>query len=114
MKYVFSFVVSLVIFCSQAQAQVQEKNKTIKGKTVEASCAQCQFKVKEPRGCDLAIRMNGQVYFVDGTNLDAHGDAHEEDGFCNAIRQAKVTGQIQGNRIRVTQFDLKPLAKKAN
>lgn len=87
------------------------QNKEIKNKTVEASCAQCQFKVKEPRGCDLSIRMNGKVYFVDGTNLDAHGDAHEEDGFCNAIRQATVSGKITGNRIRVTQFNLKPVKK---
>ena len=114
MKYMLAFVFSLVFFCAQVEAQSSEKSKEIKGKKVEASCAQCQFKVKEPRGCDLSIRMNGQVYFVDGTNLDAHGDAHEEDGFCNAIRQAKVTGQIQGNRIRVTQFELKPLAKKTN
>ena len=96
------------------QSQAQNKVTPLKSKTVEASCAQCQFKVKEPRGCDLAIRVDGKVYFVDGTNLDAHGDAHEEDGFCNAIRQAKVSGVIQGNRIRVTQFDLKPLAKKTN
>jgi len=94
------------------QSQAQSKTTSLKNKTVEASCAQCQFKVKEPRGCDLAVRIDGKVYFVDGTNLDAHGDAHEEDGFCNAIRQAKVSGEIQGNRIRVTQFDLKPLTKK--
>lgn len=90
------------------------QNKELKNKTVEASCAQCQFQVKEPRGCDLSIRINGKVYFVDGTNLDAHGDAHEEDGFCNAIRRATVTGKITGNRIRVTKFELKPIAKKVN
>lgn len=116
MKKILTIIVAFTLgmFVNTVQAQSQTKTKEVKGKTVEASCAQCQFKVKEPRGCDLAIRMNGQVYFVDGTNLDAHGDAHEEDGFCNAIRQAKITGQIQGNRIRVTQFDLKPLAKKSN
>lgn len=93
-------------------AQAQNKTKEIKDKTVEASCAQCKFKVKEPQGCDLSIRLNGKVYFVDGTNLDAHGDAHEEDGFCNAIRQAKVSGTITGNRIAVTRFELKPMPRK--
>lgn len=107
-KWMFFLSLGLMAQVSFAQS------KEIKNKTVEASCAQCQFKVKEPRGCDLSIRMNGKVYFVDGTNLDAHGDAHEEDGFCNAIRQATVSGKIAGNRIRVTQFNLKPLAKKTN
>jgi|GEM_PF-512426 len=94
--------------------QAQKKSKNINQKTVEASCAQCKFKVKEPQGCDLAIRVKGRIYFLDGTNLDAHGDAHEEDGFCNAIRQAVVTGTIKGNRIQVSQFNLKPLEKKSN
>ncbi len=104
-KWILFLMLGFIAPVSYAQ------NKEIKNKTVEASCAQCQFKVKEPRGCDLSIRMNGKVYFVDGTNLDAHGDAHEEDGFCNAIRQATVSGKITGNRIRVTQFNLKPVKK---
>lgn len=104
-------LLSLGLFVS-VTAMAQNKTQTVKNKIVEASCAQCQFKVKEPRGCDLSIRLGGKVYFVDGTNLDAHGDAHEEDGFCNAIRQAKVTGTIEGDRIKVIQFDLKPVTKK--
>jgi len=108
-KFISLFAVLLMAI---APALAQNKTKEIKNKTVEASCAQCQFKVKEPRGCDLSIRLDGKIYFVDGTNLDAHGDAHEEDGFCNAIRRAKVTGTISGNRIQVTQFELKPIEKK--
>lgn len=110
MKKIIALIAFVALFAGSSSAQTKE----IKNKVVEASCGQCQFKVKEPRGCDLAIRMNGKVYFVDGTNLDAHGDAHEEDGFCNAIRQATVSGTIQGNRIRVTQFTLKPLSKKSD
>ena len=42
---------------------------------VEASCGQCQFKIKGG-GCDLAVRFDGKGYFVDGTKIDEHGDAH--------------------------------------
>ncbi len=109
------FIVILALTAFMAvSATAQTKSRELKNKTVEASCAQCQFKLKEPRGCDLSIRLDGKVYFVDGTNLDAHGDAHEEDGFCNAIRQAKVSGTIQGDRIRVTRFELKPLVAKTH
>jgi hypothetical protein len=31
--------------------------------------------------CDLAVRIDGKPYFVDGTSIDSHGDAHAEDGF---------------------------------
>jgi hypothetical protein len=31
--------------------------------------------------CDLAVRIDGKTYFVDGTSIDSHGDAHAEDGF---------------------------------
>ena len=107
MKKVFLLLITVSLLTQALQAQ-----KKIKQKIVEASCAQCKFQVKEPQGCDLAIRVKGKIYFVEGTNLDAHGDAHEEDGFCNAIRQAKVTGTIKGNRIQVSQFNLQPVATK--
>lgn len=60
---------------------------------VEISCGQCQFEM-EGDGCDLAIRYQDRIYRVDGTNIDAHGDAHAADGFCNCIRKARVSGMI--------------------
>jgi hypothetical protein len=34
----------------------------------------------EGHGCELAVRIDGKPYFVDGTDLH-HGDAHANDGF---------------------------------
>jgi len=64
------------------------------------------------KGCNLAIRINGKAYFVDGTKIDDHGDAHDDDGFCNTIRQAKVQGAIVDNRFKVTYFKLLDTKKK--
>ena len=47
---------------------------------VEAACGQCQFGITEKSGCDLAIRIDGKSYVVDGTNIHDHGDAHADDG----------------------------------
>ncbi|KIQ19195.1 glutaminyl-tRNA synthetase, partial [Flavobacterium sp. MEB061] len=44
--------------------------------------------------------------FVDGTTIHDHGDAHAEDGFCNAITKASVTGTIEKNRFKATSFTL--------
>lgn len=74
---------------------------------VEASCGQCQFKIKGG-GCDLAVRFDGKGYFVDGTKIDEHGDAHAEDGFCEAIRRAEVQGEVVNNRFVATYFKLIP------
>ena len=78
---------------------------------VETACGQCLFDMKEKKGCDLAVRINGKAYFVDGINIDDHGDAHADDGFCNAIRRAKVTGEITGGRFKATSFILLPAEK---
>ena len=32
---------------------------------VEAACGQCQFKKTEKSGCDLAVKIDGESYFVD-------------------------------------------------
>lgn len=85
--------------------QAQDKKKFDKPTIVEASCGECQFGMKG-KSCDLAVRIDGKSYFVDGTKIDQHGDAHGKDGFCNAVRKASVTGEIVGNRFKATSFAL--------
>ena len=73
---------------------------------VEASCGQCNFGLTEPPGCDLAVRISGAAYFVDGSHIDDHGDAHAERGMCNAIRRAEVRGEVIKGRFVATHFTL--------
>ena len=73
---------------------------------VEAACGQCQFGMTEKLGCDLAVRIDGKSYFVDGTSIHDHGDAHADDGFCRAIRQAEVKGEIVDGRFKAESFTL--------
>ena len=94
----------LLLFIGIA-TQAQDKKETDKPQIVEASCGECQFGMKG-KSCDLAVRIDGKTYFVDGTTIHDHGDAHAEDGFCNAIRKASVTGTIEKNRFKATSFTL--------
>ena len=73
---------------------------------VEAACGQCQFGMTEKLGCDLAVRIDGETYFVDGTNIHEHGDAHADDGFCVVIRNANVEGKIVDGRFKSESFTL--------
>lgn len=106
MKKVFSLLCLFVALSMNAQ----EKAKT---QIVEASCGQCQFGMKA-KGCDLAIRIDGKSYFVDGTAIDQHGDAHAADGFCSAVRKAEVVGEIVDNRFKATSFKLLPLTAETS
>ncbi len=85
----------------------------VSNQTVEASCGQCQFEL-EGGGCDLAIRIDGKSYYVDGANLDDHGDAHAKDGLCNCIRQAKVTGEVKDGRFVASSFEVLPADKPSS
>lgn len=95
-------------FALHAQATTDT---TAKIQVVEAACGQCKFGLKG-KGCDLAVRINGKAYFVDGTEIDSHGDAHADDGFCNAIRKAEVKGEVVGDRFKASYFKLLPVEKK--
>jgi len=79
----------------------------IEKRIVEVACGECQFTMPG-KGCDLAVRMEGQCYFVDGVGIDDHGDAHAHDGLCNAVRQARVSGEVREGRFVATAFDLLP------
>lgn len=116
------FSLFILILAGQASAQstpaaaagnkIAVPDSTRKILVVEASCGECNFKM-EGKGCDLAVRIDGKAYFVDGTKIDDHGDAHGADGFCEAIRKAEVQGEIVNNRFKATYFKLlKPAPKK--
>lgn len=79
--------------------------KKITDQIVEASCGQCQFAM-EGNGCDLAVRIDGKSYYVDGSSIDDHGDAHGDGGLCNCIRQATVTGEIKDGRFAASSFEV--------
>ena len=104
MKKIFTI---LLILLTTFLVNAQDKKTTPKAQIVEVSCGQCKFGMKSG-GCDLAVRIDGKSYFVDGTKIDEHGDAHAKDGFCEAIRKAEVVGEIKGNRFVVSYFKLLP------
>jgi hypothetical protein len=91
---------SLLILFSCAE----KKDKTI---IAEVSCGQCQFNLTDQKGCDLAVKIDGKAYFVDGAHIDDFGDAHDKNtGFCEVIREASVVGIIENNRFKATSIKL--------
>ena len=74
---------------------------------VESACGECKFGLKGD-DCDLAIRVDGHSYFVDGVNPNSLGDAHAKGGICEAIRKARVTGEVKNGRFVATSFELLP------
>lgn len=92
-------------FSQQKESRISFPDSTKKILIVEAACGQCQLGLKAS-GCDLAVRISGKSYFVDGTSINDHGDAHAEDGFCNAVRKAEVQGEIINNRFKATYFKM--------
>ncbi|GAA4765121.1 MULTISPECIES: DUF6370 family protein [Flavobacterium] len=101
MKKIILLLLTLVSFSISAQ-----EKKEIKNQVVEASCGQCNFGLTSKKGCDLAVRIDGKAYFVEGTSIDKHGDAHAENGFCNAVRKAQVSGEIKNDKFLATDFAL--------
>lgn len=100
-------ILYLAILFSATLASAQDKKEEPKPQIVEASCGQCQFGM-EGHGCELAVRIDGKSYFVDGSSIDSHGDTHASDGFCSAIRKAEVVGKVVDNKFKVTSFKLLP------
>jgi hypothetical protein len=111
MKYFLSIIlITAFAISSSAQTKASKVSKPDPNKklqVIEASCGECQFGM-EGKSCDLAVRIDGKSYFVDGTTIDQHGDAHAKDGFCKAVRKAEVQGEIVNNRFKATYFRLLP------
>ena len=98
MKKFISLSLFLLFSCSE------KKGNTI---VAEVSCGQCQLNLTGQEGCDLAVRIEGIAYFVDGAHIDDFGDAHDKDkGFCEVIRKATVVGKIENNRFLASSIKL--------
>tara|TARA_B100001059_G_scaffold67659_1_gene64445 strand:- start:334 stop:678 length:345 start_codon:yes stop_codon:yes gene_type:complete len=71
----------------------------------QVSCGICMFDM-EGKQCELAVKIKDSKYYVEGTGVDDHGDAHSNIGFCNAIREAEVQGKVIDNKFHVSYFKL--------
>ena len=103
--FLFSSLVSFGAFSQKTKSELNKPDPGKKIQIVDAACGECQLKLTG-KSCDLAVRINGKSYFVDGTSIDDHGNAHAKTGFCNAIRKAEVQGEVIDNRFKATYFKL--------
>jgi hypothetical protein len=109
MKKIFLFVFATLCFLMAFSQEASQKklafDKSKKVYELETACGTCMFKM-QGKTCKLAVKINNKDYYVEGTSIDDHGDAHDKDGFCNAIRKAKVQGEIVGDKFLVSYFEL--------
>lgn len=115
---IVSLFISLFLFAGVVSAQTGSTlsvvpDSTKKVEVVKTACGQCMFGMKAD-GCTLAVQIKGKKYFVEGTTIDDHGDAHAADGFCSGIRKAEVQGEVVNGKFKVTYYKLLPSGKGTN
>ena len=108
-------VISLALLSCNSQSNQQQNSaeqKSVANEstkiTAEVACGECQFGL-HGESCDLAVKIDGKAYFVDGLGIDDLGDAHAEDGLCNTIRKGNVEGYLKEDRFIAQNITLLPL-----
>ncbi len=91
------------LFFSHSKAQVGPQDSTQAVQHAEAACGKCLFGMKD-NDCMLAVRINGKAYHVEGADSNGFGDAHKNDGFCNATWKAAINGRLEQNRFKVSSL----------
>ena len=89
---------------SNAFLQNVPQNGEIEGFVI-ASCNKCNLGKIKNRRCSLGIKINDQIYEVKNY-LDDHSTAHDDDGICNALRIAYVSGKIKGDKFYSDEFTM--------
>ena len=84
---------SAIVFLIASCATMKNTNNSIE-EIYDVSCGMCNFEMTGEE-CALAIRIEGKEYYVEGSAIDEHGDAHADDGLCTVVRKAKVKGVIK-------------------
>lgn len=107
----FFLMTGSFLSAQSVKKDIHQVDSTKKVMIVETACGKCKLGLKGT-DCELAVRIKGKAYYVDGTGIDDHGDAHDKDGFCNAVRKAEVQGEIVNGRFKATYFKLLPTEHK--
>ena len=104
MKKLLSLCTLLIFACKNKNTPSMELkfNPDIELISAKASCGICMFDMVAEN--ELAVDIKGDIYYVTGANIDSFGDAHSENGFCNAIREAEIQGSIVNDKFNLTYF----------
>lgn len=97
------FLVLMLMFSASVFAQ-----KKVVNQTVDAACGMCQFKQKSDKGCAMAVKIDGKLYYVEGIDKKEFGDAHAHDGYCNEMKKAVVSGEVKKGKFYATSFKYVP------
>jgi hypothetical protein len=94
-------------------AQTPDPNKPLL--TVETSCGECNYGLPG-ESCDVAVRLpmedgTTKAYYVDGVSISEYGHPHAKNGFCVALREAEVQGEVVDGRFKASYFKLLPMKK---
>lgn len=73
---------------------------------VDAGCGRCLFGRKEDKKCNLAIKVDGKSYFVDGFHIKQFGNPDLDGGMCKRVHKAKVAGEVANSRFVASAFEL--------
>lgn len=107
--FLLLMLVSSALF-AQTESEKKSDEKIVK-KIVKAACGKCKFKMKNVKGCCLAVEIDGKQYLVEGSKIDDHGNPHAKDGLCRMVREAEVSGKIEDNKFLAYDFKLLPYDK---
>ena len=113
-KSVLFFVLLLAFFSEHIFTQGHEHRQHYMrlNLIVNAACANCQFKLKESIDCELAVKVNSDIYIIEDVDIDEYGNKNNINGLCKVKRKAHIIGELKQNKISITKFSLMPYKKK--
>lgn len=98
-----ALLVSFVCFGQETIKNNLKFNPNLSIIKAKASCGICMFDMQGEK-CELAVQFNDSKYYVEGADIDDYGDAHSDEGFCNAIIDVSIQGEIINNTFLLTFF----------
>jgi hypothetical protein len=95
------FLVSTSIFAHESNDNKIDNAKALAG------CSKCVFHSSDK--CSLAVKIDDEVYEVEGSSLKDHGRPRAKDGLCKVEREAEISGEIKDGKFLAFNFKLLPM-----
>ena len=86
---------------SAPSASVEDQAATAETQTYEVGCGGCIFQMEDAVGCEAAVNVDGNAYWIEGVEISAHNI-----GLCSGSAEADMAGEVKDGKFIATSFAL--------
>ena len=106
-NYINKIITIILLVGSSSIFAQNSSEQKIEKVRAHAGCSKCVY--HSSKKCSLAIKIDNEIYEVEGSSLKDHGKPRGKYGLCKVEREVEISGEIKDGKFFAYNFELLPM-----